>query len=271
MQQQFETPEPISAYVEIPGGRLTVTAADTGTTEVTVEGPRAEEFHVDFTGRQLSVLAPKGRFFSGHERHAVSVTLPESSNLATKVGSADTRVVGSLREVILKTGSGDIALDTVTGTLSVESGSGDIAAHVLEGEVRIKSGSGDVDLGSIAGHAGISTGSGDVTLGTVPAEVVVKTGSGDLKVQRLSDKLVFATASGDLRVAHASQGSVVAKSASGDLVIAVPPGTPVWTDLNTVTGTVKSSLESTGAPAEGQAHLELRANTVSGDIRLVPA
>jgi hypothetical protein len=43
----------------------------------------------------------------------------------------------------------------------------------------------------------------------------------------------------------------------------------VWTDVNTVTGSVASNLESAGKPAEGQDYVELRATTVSGDVRLV--
>ena len=49
------------------------------------------------------------------------------------------------------------------------------------------------------------------------------------------------------------------------------PGTPIWTDLTTLTGAVRSSLLSAGEPAEGQAHLELRVASVSGDIEILGA
>jgi hypothetical protein len=42
----------------------------------------------------------------------------------------------------------------------------------------------------------------------------------------------------------------------------------VWTDLTTVSGAIRSSLEGAGQPTEGQDHIELRAKTVSGDIVL---
>jgi len=46
----------------------------------------------------------------------------------------------------------------------------------------------------------------------------------------------------------------------------VPSGTPVWTDIDTISGDVSSRLDSLGQPAEGQDYVELRLRTVSGDI-----
>ena len=68
--------------------------------------------------------------------------------------------------------------------------------------------------------------------------------------------------------AAARRGRVSAKGASSDVRIGIPAGTPVWADINTVTGKVRSNIESVGAPQEGQDHIELEARTVSGDIVL---
>ena len=51
-------------------------------------------------------------------------------------------------------------------------------------------------------------------------------------------------------------------------MVGIPAGTPVWTDVSTVSGSIRSSLEGAGQPAEGEDHVELRAKTVSGDIVL---
>ena len=42
----------------------------------------------------------------------------------------------------------------------------------------------------------------------------------------------------------------------------------MWTDLNTVSGAVRSDLEGAGQPEPGADYVELRARTVSGDIHL---
>ena len=76
------------------------------------------------------------------------------------------------------------------------------------------------------------------------------------------------TASGDVVLGHVPQGRVTARNMSGDVRVAIPAGTPVWTDINTVTGHVRSDLAGAGKPAEGQPYVELRASTVSGDVTL---
>jgi len=78
----------------------------------------------------------------------------------------------------------------------------------------------------------------------------------------------MATGSGDFLLDHAKRGRITAKGASGDVVVGIPTGVPVWTDLTTVSGRIRSSLEGAGQPDEGQDHVELRAKTVSGDIVL---
>jgi DUF4097 and DUF4098 domain-containing protein YvlB len=267
MKQTFQTPDPVELYVELGSGRLTTLATGTTQSQVEITGPRAEEFKVYESPGRITVIAPHGRFF-GRDSHDVTVTVPEGSALLTKMGSADTTVTGALGTVALKSGSGDIELDRSAGPVAIESGSGDVKGYEFTGEVRIKSGSGDIDLGEVSGRTVISTGSGDVVLGRVLATTVIKTGSGDLKVERAEGDVSLTTASGDLTIGHAVRGKVTAKNVSGDVAVGIPSGTPVWTDINTVTGSVANRLESVGKPAEGQDYVELRASTVSGDVLL---
>ena len=270
MQHTFDTPDPVALYVELGSGELTVEATDTTQTRVEVTGAREEDFTVEQRGRHIAVLAPKGRFFGiGTDSHTVRIVVPTGSDLTTKTGSADTETVGTLGVVKLKTGSGDVEVERTDGVLVIESGSGAVRCHEAKSEVRIKSGSGDIDLGDVRGTTGISTGSGDVVIGIAHESTVVKTGSGDLELKRSEADVSLTTASGDLVVGPAPRGRITAKNVSGDVRIGIPSGTPVWTDVNSVSGSVASELESVGKPAEGQDYVELRASTVSGDVRLV--
>jgi DUF4097 and DUF4098 domain-containing protein YvlB len=273
MERTFHTPEPVDLYVELGSGRIRTSAADVDETRVEVSGPRAEEFTVEQHGRQVAVLAPKGRLgiHLGHDHHEVVVTAPTGSDLSTKSGSADTTAVGQWGTVQLRTGSGNVELDDATGSVLVESGSGDVRGHDIGGDVRVKSGSGDVDLGEVHGEIGISTGSGDIVIGRAHRKATVKSGSGDTEIGLASGDVSLGTASGTLTVRRASTGTITATNVSGDVRIGVPAGTPVWTEVSTVTGRVRSTLDSVGEPAEGQDYLELRASTVSGDIHLAQA
>ena len=84
----------------------------------------------------------------------------------------------------------------------------------------------------------------------------------------MGGEAVVTTGSGDLVVAEVASGRVTAKTASGDVRIGVVSGTPVWTDVRTASGRLTSTLPSTGEPAPGQAYLEVRATTASGDVTL---
>jgi DUF4097 and DUF4098 domain-containing protein YvlB len=64
------------------------------------------------------------------------------------------------------------------------------------------------------------------------------------------------------------RGSLTAKNASGDIRVGIPAGTPVWTDVSSLTGRIGSDLEGAGQPEPGQDYVEVRAKTVSGDIVL---
>jgi DUF4097 and DUF4098 domain-containing protein YvlB len=270
MNRQFETPEPIYLYVEIGKGKVQVRATGTGTTTVEIEGQSAEDVAVTFEDNRLSIMGPKdsGGWFGRDRDLNVEVELPTASNVAIKTGSADIEVEGQVNEVRLKSGSGDVVCDTFSGAAQVETGSGDVEVSEALAELRVKSGSGDISVGSSLGNLNISTGSGDVEVGTANAKTIVKTGSGDLNVATSNADISLATGSGDLSIGTARRGRVSIKGASSDLQIGIPAGTPVWADINTVTGSIRSNVESVGAPQEGQEHLELQARTVSGDITL---
>ena len=268
MKQTFNTPGPTQLFVELGSGRLTAAATDSTESSVEVRGPRAEEFVISYDGKRLSVIAPHGRFFGRGDSHDVRVQLPSGSELVTKMGSADTSTSGTLGLLALKSGSGDIEIERAEGPVVIESGSGDIKGLEFAADVRIKSGSGDIEVREVRGKTGISTGSGDVSLGTVHSSTVIKTGSGDLQVNRSEADVSLTTASGDLTIGAAPRGRVTAKNVSGDVRVGIPTGTPVWTDINTVTGAVRNNLASVGKPGKDQDYVELRASTVSGDVHL---
>jgi DUF4097 and DUF4098 domain-containing protein YvlB len=271
MERSFDTPEPVSLYVELEKGSLAVLAEDTSTAEVEVVGSHADEVDVRLDGRQLSVVAPRPRvgFFGGNEPAlTITATVPTGSDLVTKTGSADQRAEGGFGLARVKSGSGDVSLDRHTGPVVVDTGSGDVSVRVAGADLRVKSGSGDVEVGEAAGTVGISTGSGDVRIGTTAAAAVVKSGSGDLTVANAATDLSLSSASGDLEVGAIRRGSLSAKNTSGDVRIGIPAGIPVWTDVSSLSGRIGSDLQGAGQPGPGEDHIEVRARTTSGDIVL---
>ena len=269
-QHLFETHGPVDLNVEIGKGTVDITATETTESRVEITGRDADEVEVEQSGTRISVVAPRQRagFFGGDNRLEVSVTIPLRSDLSVKTGSADVAVNGTVGSSRIKTGSGEIRTDDLTGPALLETGSGDVEVQVANAELRIKSGSGEVRVRHAESAVAVSTGSGSVEIGTSNGPAAVKTGSGDLKVVDANTDVSLVTGSGDLMVGTARRGRFTMKGASGDVHIGIPAGLPVWTDVSTISGSIRSNLESAGEPAEGADHVELRAKTVSGDIVL---
>lgn len=274
IERTYETPQPIDLYVEMGKGDLRVTATATGTTTLRITGRDVDQVHLEHTRDRVTVVGPRQRtgFLGGGDSAlVVEVTLPEDSRLALRTGSADVRVEGPVETSQVRTGSGDVRLERIDGPATVETGSGDVVVDEAAAELRVKSGSGDVRIGHATSAVAVSTGSGDVVVGSNDGPVAVKTGSGDLTVTEARTDVSLATGSGDLHIGTAVRGLVSAKGASSDIRVGIRSGTPVWTDVSTVTGSIRSGLPGAGEPTPGQDHVELRARTVSGDVVLTPA
>jgi DUF4097 and DUF4098 domain-containing protein YvlB len=265
----FETHQPVELYVELGAGTIEVRAEHTTESHVAVSGRDADRVLVELDGDQLSVVAPKDRAaFGGSRKLGIAITVPTDSRLRARSGSADLTARGRYATTHVKTGSGDVLVEVIAGQGLIETGSGDIRLDSAEQELRIKSGSGDITIDHSVAAVSISTGSGDVQIGTTSGPAAVKTGSGDLKVSEAETDVSLSTGSGDLVIGTANRGRVTAKGASGDVHVGIPAGLPVWTDVSTVSGRIRSDLAGAGEPEEGADHVELRAKTVSGDIVL---
>lgn len=272
MNETFDTPTPITLYVEVGAGTVTVDAQEGATqTQVTVEGAASESTVIERRADHVVVQAPRRRAgLLGKDAHTtVTVTLPSRSKLITKLASADLVARGRFASTKVRSGSGDVRIDDLVADAVVECGSGDLELRNAEGDLRVKSGSGTVAVQRTQASAVISTGSGSVTLGIAEGETVVKSGSGDLRIGDAHTELSLNSASGDLTVGAMRRGTVQAKAVSGDVRIGVPAGIPVYTDVSSVTGRVTSDLQGAGRPGAGQEFVTVRASSVSGDIHLL--
>ncbi|MFN8192960.1 MAG: DUF4097 family beta strand repeat-containing protein [Nocardioidaceae bacterium] len=268
---EFPTAGPIKLYAELGKGSLSVRAEETATTRVDVTGDGADEVRVTREGDQVSIIAPHTRTgFLGREPSLeVEVWMPVDSQVMAKTGSADVDLEGPVGAARVKTGSGDIGAELLGGPAELESGSGDVRVGTAGAQLRVKTGSGDIRIDHADEATAVSTGSGDTEVGSAQGPLAVKSGSGDLTLADGHDDISFSTGSGDLQIGTAHRGRLTAKGASGDFRVGVPEGLPVWTDIYTVTGEIRSDLIGAGQPADDDAdRLEIRAKTVSGDIDL---
>lgn len=258
----FRTPEPIEAEIRNPAGDVRVTADGQGETRVELtplRGDRGSREAVDkatveFADGRLRVVCESRVISRGH-RIGVSVTLPSGSSVRAVTASADLTVLGRI--------------DSLDGTTA----SGDVRVEDVDGEARVRTASGDIALRAVTGDARVRTGSGDLKIGR--AETLrFESASGDVTVRELAGSAEFATASGDLDIGRIGQGELVVRTASGDVTIGIAEGALAHLSLSTVSGSVRNELpvedagDAGSSDSSGKAVLDIRARTVSGDIRI---
>ncbi|UYM07091.1 DUF4097 family beta strand repeat-containing protein [Solicola gregarius] len=271
----FDTPSPVQLRVSNRAGRVSIEAADVteSTVELTALSPEADEAIaeaiVEQRGSHIVVDLPRGRpglFRSRSPKVAIDITVPTGSNLRASLQSSDLRTTGALNDAHVEVGSGDIVMDTTTGSARLQNGSGDVQIEQCHGDIVVTLGSGDVRVGTVRGKAQTRSGSGDVTIEHAKGVVTAASGSGDIAVSSSDSGLTAKTGSGDVRVHRARSGEVRVTTASGDVDVSVDHGTAVWLDLNTLSGAVRNELDAIDGPDETEQQLKLRVKTASGDI-----
>jgi hypothetical protein len=264
----FETPGTVALRIRLGAGDVRIDASETARTEVELVPLRDDDVTRDaiasaivemreYGGRSEVVVEidRKGRWLALGKGPQVGVTIrcPEHAELDVATASASITATGPLADVSAKTASGDIRLDAVE-MLEAATASGDVRANVIAGEGSVKSASGDVEIGRALGRLSVNLVSGETRVADALAPVSIKSVSGDQSIE-------------------SAAGDVDLKSVSGDVNVGIAPGLTLWIDVTSVSGALTSELpvDEAGGPAKDQASIELRARTVSGDVRVVRA
>ncbi|MDP9144202.1 MAG: DUF4097 domain-containing protein [Actinomycetota bacterium] len=275
----FDTPQPISVTIEVQLGDVQVSAGDRVDT-VVVANPSdrsraqdveaAEKTRVEYSDGRLLIKAPKprglGNYIGLSRTGSVDVTieLPTDSNVHGEAGWADFRGNGRLGDIRIKTGAGDIRLDS-TRQLHLASGAGSVTVNAAAGHTELTT-AGEMRIGEIDGDAEIKNLNGKTWLGEVTGALRVKSANGDISVDRALAEVVAKTANGNIQIGEVVSGSVELATASGELEIGIRDGTAAWVDAKTQFGRVHNDLGSTDAPEASQETVQIQARTSFGNI-----
>ncbi|WP_102143491.1 DUF4097 family beta strand repeat-containing protein [Mycobacterium hubeiense] len=254
----FQTPDPITAVVEVVAGSVRLSATERDDTVVEVR-PRdsnrasdvraAEQARIDYSHGTLKVTAGRKMLSLGRGGAVdIDIALPAQSRLKASSAYADVFADGRYGECRFSSAGGDLSVEEVSGNVKADTASGDIAARTI--------------VGSVA----VSTASGGATLGHVDGDVKFQTASGTLTVERLRGNVSAQSASGSVSVATAVKGAVSVQTASGDVTIGIPEGTAAQLNLRTRSGAVRNTLTSTDGPNGSDETLLVHVRTASGDI-----
>jgi DUF4097 and DUF4098 domain-containing protein YvlB len=268
MEHTFETPGPVRLRVNVGAGRVEVETGVDGRTEIelTARNRSARELLDEMTVRceqrggtyDILVVEPKRwGFVSNLLNNAeidVRVRCPQETAVEFQTGSADAVVRGQVVSGHAKTGSGDLSFGEVVGELIANSASGDVSA------------------GDVGGDCTVKTASGDVRLHRVGGDLIANLVSGDLHVLETQGDVTVSTVSGDQWIGSVAGGEIRLQAVSGDVRVGVMPGLRLWIDATSVSGDMSSELDAAdGPPGDDGPVVQLRAKTVSGDVRIARA
>lgn len=273
----FDTPDPIVTTVDLEVGDLRVTAADRTGTVVTVRPTdpaldldvrAAEQTRVEYADGRLLVRGPRQRgrgLFGRPGSIDVEIALPAGSDLHAEAGVAAVHVSGALGGGRIRTGAGDVHLES-TGALDVTTASGAVTVGTVTGAASVHTTSGTLRLGRVDGDATVRNSNGDCLVGEVTGNLRVQTGNGTVLVERAGADVTATSANGDVRIGAVTAGSVSLRTAMGELEVGIPAGTAAHLDLHTQFGTVVNRLDAAAAPSPGEPVVDVRARTSYGDI-----
>ncbi|MFI2206028.1 DUF4097 family beta strand repeat-containing protein [Streptomyces sp. NPDC020192] len=174
--QQFDTPAPVSAVLDIPGGLIRFVAADRADTTVEVlpadasksrDVKAAEQITVDYGDGVLRIKAPAAgnRILGPSGSIEVTVQLPAGSRIEAKAALAELRGVGRLGDVTFEAAQGAVELDeTASAHLTLQAG--DVSVGRLGGPARISTRQGDLRITeAVRGTVTLRTEHGGISVG----------------------------------------------------------------------------------------------------------
>jgi hypothetical protein len=273
----FDTPEPISATIDLTIGDVRISTGDRGATVVEVrpsdasndEDVKAAELtRVEYANRQLLVKAPKLRsWLSRRDGGSIDVTieLPAGSHVHGVAGLADFQCDGPLGDCRIKTGLGRIRVDRAD-TLNLKTGAGDISVEHVAGRAEVTAGSGDVRLRELDAGAVIKNSNGDTWVGVGGGDLRLNSANGSIAVDLAHANVGAKSANGAVRVDEVVRGSVVLETQIGELEVGIREGTAAWLDVSSRFGHVHNSLAASDAPEPSAETVEVRARTSVGDV-----
>jgi DUF4097 and DUF4098 domain-containing protein YvlB len=273
----FDTPEPISATIDLGIGDVRIRAGDGGATVVEVR-PRdasdeedvkvAEQTRVECANGRLLVKAPKLRSWlrwSAGGAIDVTVELPAGSHVHGAVQVGEFHCDGPLGDCRITTSVGRIKLDRARA-VSVKCASGDLSVDHVTGHAEVTAGSGQVRVRELDGSAQIKNANGDTWVGVARGDLRLNAANGDIAVDVAQAGLGAKTAKGDVRVGEVARGSVVLETHAGDLEVGIREGTAAWLDVSATMGKVHNALDASDAPEPSAETVELRARTTVGHV-----
>ncbi len=224
-------------------------------------------------GNTVTVSVPRSEAFLDSKWVDLDIAVPTTTDLTVRSGSGDMKIEDVSGKTAIQTGSGDIQLQNVTGEATLSSGSGDmnIVQTHFNGQSSIKTSSGDVSFDGTFDEAGtydIESGSGDIKGSNLAGLVTLRTNSGDVELHRVSlrGSSSLRTGSGDIHFdgSLSADGGYTMETGSGSVEATLPASSTVRVSTTTGSGSVHNDFANVREGNSSSPTLSIR--TGSGNI-----
>jgi hypothetical protein len=240
--------------VALVRGQVDIVAHDEPTTRVEVHSVSGKELRIAIDGDSLEIDHPQLRWdnfidvfrsFRGSARADVSVLVPREVALKFGVVSSTALISGLRSDATISTVSGDLVVDNLEGDITLNSVSGELDVQEHVGRIVAHTVSGDITASGAITRFSADGVSGDVYLD-------IKGGPDEIKVNTVSGNITARLEDG-----HGADYRI--NTVSGRIQLDDSQISGVRGSFNSKYGTLEESF------------LELRANTVSGNIAVLHA
>ncbi|HEX4058195.1 MAG TPA: DUF4097 family beta strand repeat-containing protein [Galbitalea sp.] len=240
--------------VALVRGQVDIVGHDEPNTRVEVHSVSGKELRIAIEGDSLEIDHPQLRWdnfidvfrsFRGSARADVSVLVPRDVALKFGVVSSTGLISGLRTDATISTVSGDLVIDNIDGDITINSVSGELAVQEHRGRIAAHTVSGDITASGNITRFSADGVSGDIYLD-------IKGGPDEIKVNTVSGNLT----------ARLEEGH------GADYRINTVGGRIQLDDVE-VSG-IRGSFNSKYGSLD-ESFLEVRANSVSGDIAVLHA
>lgn len=279
----FDTPDPITATVELPIGELHVIATERADTAVDVRSApedraQAEAVRVELVGQELRVTGPSlgilqkltprtpGRSIE------VEIALPTGSTISVRSGYGGVRAEGRLGGCAVHAKYGDVRVeDAASATLAVGYGQARVTGTV-DGDADLASDHGGVRVHRIGGSANLRSKHGDIRADEIAGEAELTGGYGAVEVDVMEAGARIRTTYGAVRLGRVARGDVSLTSSHGAMEIGIAGTSAAWLDVDT-NGRVSNDLVPREDPSGFAETVSVHARSQDGTIAIhrVPA
>lgn len=274
----FDTPEPITAIVELPLGELRVVATARSDTYVEVRSAPADQAQADavrieLVGNELRVtgaplgllqkLTPKtpGRSIE------VEIALPTDSSLIADTTYGPVTAEGRLGTCKTRARYGDIRLEHAASVeLAADYGQARVTGRV-DGDADVAADHGGVRVAHVGGAATLRSKHGTIRADALAGEAQLIGTHQDIDVEAIEANARVRTAYGSARLGRVARGEVTMTSTHGRLEIGVAGTSAAWLDLDTG-GRVSNALTSRDDPTGFSETVSVNARSRHGDIAI---